>query len=294
MPIRALVLLSVFTVSTANLQAQGVQLRWKFRSQESLNYTVLQNMETVMVVGDNEVKQAMNQSMDMTWNIKSVAAGGDTVMDQVVSRIQMKMAGGPAGDVQFDTSNPQKSENPIINSMGEVFRKIVNQAFTIHMKPTGEIGEVQVPQELIEAIKNSAAGSSNALNEDTLKQMMKQSAVTLPAGPVKAGDTWNSRQSVQLPFGTMEIQSQMTLTEVDASGNAIINIKPEISVAPREGAPVKMSLNNSTGSGVVTFHVESGRVTRSQLLLDMEMKIEAGQQTFTQNIRQSTEMKLAQ
>lgn len=270
-------------------------LQWKFRSQENIRYNVVQNMKTSMKIGDNNVNQTMNQSMDMSWKILSVAASGDTVMNQVVDRIRMKSEGGPAGLLEFDTASEKKPDNPLIASMGETFQKIVNKPFTVTMKPDGQIDNVTVPPELIEAIRQSSAGNAAALNEDSLKQMMKQSAVTLPGGPVVPNNTWTSQQSIQLPFGNMQINSTMTFAGKDAMGNALINVVPKITVTPKEGAPVKMTLTNSDGRGQVTFNIIQGRVSKSRLDLTMSMKIEtANGQTFDQTIQQATEMTLVQ
>lgn len=284
------VLLFAAVVMPSQASAQEV-LRWKFQRDEQLKYNVQQNMETVMVIGENEIKQAMNQSMDMSWNILNVAANGNAVMHQVVKRAQMKMVGGPGGELSFDTANPVKSDNPIVSSMADVFGKIVNQNFTVSMSPNGDIDNVDIPAQLLEAIRTSAAGNTTALNEDTLKQMMKQSAVTLPGNPVSPGSEWSSQQSVQLPFGTMNIRSKMTLVRMEG-GNAIIDVVPEISVTPAEGAPVKMSLTSSSGQGQVTFNVATGRVTNSRLDLTMGMKIDSGQRVFNQTIKQTSALTL--
>ena len=125
--------------------------------------------------------------------------------------------------------------------------------------------------------------------------MMKQSAVTLPNSPVVQNDSWTSQQSIQLPFGTMSINSTMTYAGRDEMGNALINVVPQISVTPKEGAPVKMTLTNSEGRGQVTFNIVQGLVTKSRLDLTMAMKIEtANGQTFNQSIQQATAMTLVQ
>ena len=278
--------------SQADYASAQQDLRWKFRAQETIRYNVQQTMQTKMKIGDNDVNQSMDQTMEMSWHVLSSSAAGDTVMNQVVDRISMKMLGGPAGPVEFDTNNNVKSENPIINSMGEMFRQIVDQQFKVTMKPTGQITHVEVPAQLLEALRRSAAGNPGALDETSLQQMMKQSAVMLPGQPVALRNTWNSQQSVQLGFGTMNIRSQMTFVEVDATGNAIIRVVPEISVVPKPGAPIKMTLTSSTGEGEVAFNIAQGRVAQSTLDLDMAMTIESNGQSFQQNIKQVTTMKL--
>ena len=296
MSIRPIAFLStvLFVLPIQNVNGQE-SLRWKFRPQENVKYNVVQYMKTSMKIGDNEVNQTMNQSMDMSWQVLSVAAGGDTVMNQVVDRIRMKSEGGPAGLLEFDTASKTLPDNPLIASMGDTFQKIVNKPFTVTMRPDGQIDNVTVPAELLDTIRQSAAGNAAALNEDTLKQMMKQSAVTLPNSPVVQNDSWTSQQSIQLPFGTMSINSTMTYAGRDEMGNALINVVPQISVTPKEGAPVKMTLTNSEGRGQVTFNIVQGRVTKSRLDLTMAMKIEtANGQTFNQSIQQATAMTLVQ
>lgn len=270
-------------------------LQWKFRQNETLKYSVVQNMKTAMKIGGNNVNQNMNQAMDMSWQILGNSANGNTMMNQVVNRIRMKMDGGPAGAIEFDTQSTEKPSNPIIATMGETFQKIVNQPFQVTMQPTGKIENVTVPQQLIDAIKEGAAGNAAALNEETLKQMMKQSAVTLPRQAVGPNSTWTSKQSVQLPFGTMNIDSTMTFLQKDSVGNAIIDVVPKISVTPKAGAPVKMELKSADGRGQVTFNIAQGRVAQSRLDLTMSMKIEAANgQVFDQTITQTTAMTLVQ
>ncbi|MEZ6133022.1 MAG: DUF6263 family protein [Planctomycetaceae bacterium] len=288
---RASVILMILAVSVPSQTSAQDVLRWKFQRNEQLKYTAVQNMETLMKVGDNEIKQALNHTMDVAWKVLDVGANGSTVMHQVVTRAQIKIAGGPDGEVGFDTANPVESENLQVKAMGEAFGKIVNQNFTITMQPTGEIDSVEIPAGLREAINTSAAGNTAALNEDTLKQMMKQSAVTLPANAVSPGSKWTSTQSVPLPFGTINVKSTMTLVRTDGT-SAIIDVVPEISVTPKEGAPVKVSVTKSSGRGQVTFDVVKGHVTKSELVVSMDMEIDSGQRNFRQTVNQSTALTL--
>lgn len=296
MSIRIPAILSIIAAMALPIPQAHAQdfLRWKFRRGEEIKYNAQQNMETITASGANQTSRAMKQSMDMTWQVLDVAAGGDAVMNQIVKRIQVKMPGEDNTEVTLDTSNPKQTENPFLNSMGEVFGKIVNQSFKISMKPTGEVGNVEVPKALMEALQASAAGNAGALNEDTLKQMMKQSAVTLPTEKVGPNSTWTSTQSVQFPFGIMNIKSTMTFVKVDNEGNAIINILPEVSVTPSEGAPVKMTLTSSQGQGRVTFNISEGRVSRSQLDLQMALRVDTGQGVLEQIIKQQTALVLVE
>lgn len=289
----AILLLLIATIVSSEVHAQEV-LRWKFQRASQLKYIVLENMETVMDVGGNEIQQQMKMQMDILWNVLDVAAGGDAVMDQIVTRAQIRMASGPESEVAFDTSKPEKTENPFLNSMGDVFLKIIDQKFKITMMPTGEITSVDIPETMLAAIQASAAGNPAALNSETLKQMMKQSAVTMPANGVAPNGTWTSRQSVESPYATINITSVMKFVDKDADGNVAISISPGVVITPKEGAAVKMTLIDSKGQGMVTFNVPRGIVTKSELVMEMTMEIDSGQRVFQQKVTKTTSMKLVE
>lgn len=290
-PISLFALATIISFS-GNLTAQET-LQWRFRTGESLKYNVVQNMKTTMTVGGKDIPQSMNQAMEMSWNILQPDAPNMSKMEQVVNRIRMKME-GPGGAVEFDTQDGKKPENPVIATLGETLQKIVNQPFTVSMAPTGKITNVSVPKGLLEAMQAGAAGNAAAMNEETLQQMMKQSSVTFPTEAVGPNSKWNSSQSVEFAFGTMNINSTMTYAQKDSQGNAVINVQPEISVTPKASAPIKMQLKNSEGRGQITFDVARGRVLKSRLDLTLEMKVEAANgQVFDQKINQTTAMTLA-
>lgn len=287
----SVVLLALCAAPQAGL-AQD-ELRWKFQSGETLNYVVQQKMQTEMNVGGQKINTTMQQTMDMSWKVSSVAPSGDAAVAQTVDRVQMKMEGGPFGTLQFDTQSTEAPSNQIVKAMADVFRKIVGQEFRVTMKPTGQVQDVQVPPELLKSITSGAA-AANPLNEETLKQMMEQSSVMLPATRVQKGQTWESTQQVELPFGQMKVSSKMTFEGTDAStGIATIAMQPTVSVSPKEGAPIQVTLTKSDGTGKVLFDTARGRIVRSDLNLTLQMQISQQGQVIDQTIQQNTTMQLA-
>ena len=281
-------------VSSASVVSAQDQLAWKFTSGESLKYIVKQNMEMTMDVASKKQSIAMKQTMDMRWKIAEVdARTGDADMSQTIDRVQMTSQGGPFGSVEFDSTGDEIPETPLGKSMAEVFRKIIGQEFGVHMKTTGKIDEVTVPQSLIDALKKAGA-AGNALDEATLKQMMTQSAITLPEQKLNPGHAWESVQQVELPFGTMMVKSQLTYQGIDSkSGYAKIAMIPVISVTPKQGASVNLTLTKSEGVGLVLFDGVKGRIAKSDLELTMQMQVKSFGQVIDQTIQQTTSMTLA-
>ncbi len=287
----AVSLMSLLFLGTSASTAQE-SLAWKFESGESLKYTVQQNTQMEMDLNGQQQTMTMNQTMDMVWKIASVESNGDARMAQIVDRVQFKSEGGPFGAVQFDSSSNEVVDSPLVKSMAEVFKKIVGQEFGVTMQSTGKVQEVTVPPALLKALTD-AGPAANAMNEDTLKQMMTQSAVTLPSQGIKTGDSWESNQKVELPFGTMTIVSMLTY-EGTEGGLAKISMQPKIDVKPKEGAPITLTMKKSDGKGTVLFDVARGRIAKSDLDLTMEIQVKQFGTQIQQTLRQKTSMVLAE
>lgn len=270
------------------------RLAWKFSAGESLKYVVKQNMKMTMNVADKTQQIAMNQTMDMQWRIENVnAASGDVNMGQTVERVQMDSEGGPIGALKFDSSSTEIPDTPYGKAIADVFKKLIGQEFGVHMLSTGKIDQVTVPESLLAALKQSGS-TGNSLDENTLKQLMTQSAIMLPETPIKTGHMWDSMQQIEMPFGTMTVKSKLTFEGIDAStGQARIAMTPSISLTPKQGTEINLKLTKTEGKGSLLFDVARGRITRSDLELRMEIQTNSFGQVIDQTIEQKTSMTLA-
>ena len=292
MSFRLPVLLSILALVVANPALAQDQLRWKFRSGDSLRYTIVQDMDSSAEFGNEVVKSTFSQTIDMSWQVRALSADGATSLHQTFDRVRLKMVGGPAGTIEFDSASKEASDNPIIKALSDVFGNIVGQQFQVTIQPTGQIDNVIVPEKLKQAVRESAAGQSGALNEKMLNDMMKQSAVMLPFERVSRGSKWVTEQNVQMPFGTMTITSAMTWVQTDAAGNAVIDFVPSVKITPREGAAKTITLKSATGRGRVIFDIARGRVNKSHLDLTMQMTMDVNGQKIPQTIHNVTSMAL--
>ena len=283
--------LSVFFAVAMTASAQD-SLAWKFESGESLKYVVQQSTQMVMNADGKQNTMNMEQTMDMVWKVTSAAGNGGFKMSQSVERVQVKTEGGAFGVVQFDSNSKEPVTSPVVKSMAESFRKIVGQEFAVTMQPTGKVTEVVVPEDLLKALTDSVQ-NSNVINEDTLKQMMSQSPVTFPGQPLKKGESWESSQKVELPFGTMTVVSNLVY-EGTEDGVARISQSPRIEVLPREGAEITMTMKKSEGKGLVLFDVARGRITKSDLDLKLDLEVKRLNNAVQQSMRQKTSMVLAE
>jgi len=285
-----LAVLGICVLSTVSAHAQE-KLSWKFTAGESLKYVVTQSTDMQMSVAGQKQSLTMSQTMDMSWKISDVASNGDVTMNQAIERVQVSSDGGLIGGFKYDSSDSAPPESAIAKTMADVFSKIINENFAVTMKPTGQIASVDVPEPLVKAL--ASGGGTSVMNEETLKQIMTQSAVTLPEKPVKKGESWENTQNVDLQFGVMTISSVLTYTGNDPStGLAQITMKPTISIKSKEGQPQQVTLKKSEGGGKVAFDAVTGRIARSDMDLTMEISIRQFGQQVEQTVKQKTSMVL--
>ncbi len=296
MLIRCLTPLSIFIVlaGAASVASAQEQLSWRFTPGESLSYVVQQNVKITMDVAGKLQTIDMNQTMDMQWKIADVdSATGEVNMAQTVERMRMNSNGGPLGIIKYDSASGEVPSNPSGRALADVFKKLIGQKFGVHMKSTGQIDEVTIPESLVASLKQSGT-TGNALDEATLKQLMTQSAITLPENPIRQGHSWDSVQQVEMAFGTVNVKSRLTYLGIDpGTGHAKIGMVPDISITPKQGATVDLTLTSTKGTGELLFDAARGRIAKSDLDLTMQMRMKSFGQVIDQTIHQKTSMTLA-
>lgn len=279
------------TLSVVPAAAQD-SLQWKLVRGEKVNYLLTQEMDTTVETGGATSATNMVLSMQMSWDVQGVAANGDSTMNQVIDRVTMRMQGGPAGTVEFDTQNSSTTDSPQARAMAGMYSGIVNKEFLVTMKPTGKVESVQIPKEMALSIQQSTGSGRIGLTEDMLKQMMKQNAVTLPSGPVAPGQKWSTSQLVKLPAVTIEMAPEMTYHGRDKATNyAVVSIVPNITMKTPDGASLPGT--SSSGKGVMYFDVDRGRVVKMQLNMTTTTQSRQSEQSVVQTVNQKTTMTLA-
>ena len=286
--LQCLTLLAVLAVAIPVVSAQGI-LAWKLTAGESLNYTITQGTEMQLSVAGQRQSMKLNQVMSLAWNISDVTST-EASMDQVIKRIQLSSDGGIIGTFNFDSQDSAQADSAIARSISDVFGKVIDQSFKVTMKNNGTIAAVQVPDAILKTLP-----ATGVVNEQTLRQMMTQSAVTFPDTPVSTDDSWESNQKVDVQFGTMNIGSRLTFRGRDPeTGHAVIDVVPSLSITADEESPQQISLRSSEGTGRILFDTERGRVVRSDLDLTMEMRVAQFGREIEQTVRQKTRMELAE
>lgn len=286
----SLVLLTMTSVFAAVPVAAQEKLAWKFAPGTELKYVVNQNMNTEVTVAGQKSTQSVKQTMDMGWSVQDVVAGS-AIMGQTIERIQMDFSGSLIEPFKYDSADTNPPATSMARRIADSYANILNQQFQVTMKPTGEITDVKIPDPLMEALTSSGNG---VLTEDMVRQMMTQSAITLPTMPISRGYVWTNEQSVTLPYGKMTIKSRLSYAGTDSAGRAVIRMEPEITIQNSENSPQQVNLKSSTGKGNVYFDGARGVIVRSELDLTMEISVQLNGQAIDQKVTQKLAMTLAE
>lgn len=272
-------------------------LRYKFKEGETLPYVMEQKMDMTMNIAGKDVKVSTAQTIDLDWHVTAVDKDGKAKLKQTITRIRMVMEGIP-DKVTYDSKEGKDPEGPFGKMVVPVFKAMAGAEFTLTMDPQGRLSDVQVPQKVLEAMKNLPGGGAavaGLFSEDNLKQMVNQGGLQLPAGPVTQGMTWDQKVEAKMPFGTMKVDNQCAYQgEVMRDGKKLAEIimKPKLVLEPSDKAPAKIQLKEQEGKGAAYFDPEAGRLAETNLQQSMTMEISAGGQSITQKMVQSITMKL--
>ncbi|MFM7057019.1 MAG: hypothetical protein ACKO2P_08880 [Planctomycetota bacterium] len=268
------------------------KLAWKFNPGSQFKYDVTQTMVMEVTVAGNKTTQEIKQNMVMGWDVQKLGAAGDAVVGQTIERINMDFSGSLIEPFKYDSADKAPPTTSMGRRIADSYSRILNQQFQVSMKPTGEITNVKIPETLMSALTTSGNG---VLTESMVKQMMTQSAITLPPAAVAPRTQWTTRQSVDLPYGKMSITSVLTCRRIDSStGMAIIAVAPDIRIESGEDAAQQVTLNKSEGKGEVSFDFMNGRIAKSTLDLKMDMTVRLNEQQIEQTVSQNLSMVLSE
>jgi predicted secreted protein len=278
----------------ANRAAAEEGLRWKFTAGEKLDYVINQDMNMTMNTGpQGQMNMNMKQQMDMTWQVDKIDESGNATILQSIDRVRMKMTGPQT--IDYD-SQSEEAPAGLAAMIAPLFDAMTKGKFVITMTPQGEITDVVVPQEVIDALKASPGAQmmGEMATSDGFKQMISQGALVLPKEMPAVGYKWTSALEMKNPMaGQQKVETTYTYEgpkEVD--GKTYQVFKPSVKMSFGGQGPMQMTLKDQKSDGEILFDAEAGRLHSSKLNQDLTMSVNMGEQVFDQTIHQVVDVKV--
>jgi hypothetical protein len=266
-------------------------LRWKFRAGDTLRFSIEQKSNMSMRGMGAERKSTRSHTVEMSWKVLRVDAGGEAEITQKIDRIRMRAEMPPLMPFDFDSAAP-KAEQPGFEAETRQLRAQVGAEFTFKMKPTGEIADIRLSEQTLKALREALpqGGPEAEVSEQAIKETLLQSSPpSFPEGPLEPGKGWSSKPArMPLGFATLVMDRTFTYQGPDPRNPnlQLVGIDTTAKIEPMDGQDAKATIRNQEGKGSLTVDSQAGRVVSTRFGLKLDMAVTA----MGQSIEQSTEM----
>jgi hypothetical protein len=286
--------------ATAAQPARGSEtLRWKFKTGETLRYTMVQEMSQGMKAKGQEIKSSIKQTIDLHWSVKSINSDGVAELSQTIDRIRTKVeAPGPGSSFDYDSQGGKEPEAQNASPLIPLLKAQVGAEFEFKMNGRGELSEIKVPQKLLESLRQAGplADAGGMFSEEGLKNMISQSSLMLPEQPLEKGTSWTHQGKVPLPMlGTMMIDKTYTFDgpSLKEAGLDQVLLDTKVSLQPAADSNVAVKITAQKGTGEFAFDPQAGRVVSSRVNDKLQMSLSVMGQELEQSTDTLTTMVLA-
>jgi hypothetical protein len=282
----------------AATSAQAELLRWKFSPGEVLHYSMEQKTVTITKGTDRESKSTRSQTMDMSWKVNSVAAGGQAEVAQRVDRVRMRVEEPGFTPFVFDSNNSKDDVPEPFLAIAQQLRALSGTEFTFKIRPTGEIEDIRFSDQTLKALRDAAArgGPQGESSEQGLKDLLLQSSPpAFPEGQVEPGKAWSSKPSrIPSGIGTIVMNRSFTFQGPDPKTPRLLLIGLETKVALEPaGGGLTAEIRKQEGTGTMTFDSGAGHIVATRVNQKIEMVISVMGQKVDQNTETITSLNLA-
>ena len=253
-------------------QAQTT-LRWKFQPGEGLGYVSDQSTKIRISDGTKSYENALKQTIDMRWRVASVS-GDSAEIVQTFDRIRTSID-SPVAQISYDSRDGKAPEGQF-GALGQVMSALAGAEISFKISPLGEVSDVKLPEKMLESLKSmpGAAAAGSMLSEESIKKLITQSILTLPAEPLSPGQSWTKTTEVQAPqIGNMALKHKYTFQgPADQGGGSLERIGLEIQTEiSRHSAGSPLDVKEQTSSGTYLFDNRKGHLDQYELTQKMVM-----------------------
>jgi hypothetical protein len=271
----------------APLQDKAV-IEWKFAQGDAFRYE-LDQTDTTSVAGRDMTRKS---TMGMVMEVAEIDDKGVASLKVTYDRMKFSMT----GVMESDYDSERDKEEPE-DGFGKMFAALVGKSFTLKMNPHGEVvavkGYGKMMDDVFDKIGEDALpfpGMRDLFTDDFAKKMMGQSFPKLPAKAVAKGDSWEGKDTLDLPMmGKVALKVKSTLKELREK-EAVVEQDSTMEKAEGDdesGATVEVT--EATTKAKVTWDTSAGRLASSTWTTTLTAS--ANGQEFTSETR--GELKLA-
>jgi hypothetical protein len=261
---------SLLAITFAPL-AFAANLAWKFTPGDEQNYRLTQSSRLDDAAAENKQLASIEQSLDLTWKVLEVSEAGEAKISLAVTAFSL-VAKGPGGqDVHYDSESTEEAQG-YAAMLAPIGKRLADSPLVFKMNAQGEISDVQLPEELAEAVKSVPGGKKFAQDGglasfETLARL--GAPLNPPAGEVTAEQTWAAIRNMEVPVLGMT-KAEFTYKVASPISEEEITIEQHLLLA-LAGTEQVAKLDNQKSSGTIVWDAVKGRPETSTLNYEVEI-----------------------
>ena len=245
--------------------AGQVILRWGLQAREPVRYALTQREELTITSGGKTLGSKNEQRVELAVTLRDKDAEGNLQLNVLVERVQIN-----AGEYKLDSKAEPNPDDENAVETARLLKAVM--AAPMRVKPPPGLAEVLGEQEeSVLSVMFSPAG---------MRRLLAELGVGLPADPVQDGDRWSRKLTYPVPgLGNQTLDFVYAYRgPVSEPGQQLEQIEGQVkvSVEPAEGSKVKLEIKSQQGQVRLLFDNQSGRLHRSRLEQQAEMRITVG------------------
>jgi Family of unknown function (DUF6263) len=277
---RSLFVLIALLGVIAPVQAQETDnVQWKFEKGKTFYQEMTTDTKQEMDVMNMKINQTQKQTFYISWTPEQENPDKSWVIKQKIEGVKMDInIGGNA--IQYDSTKPADA-----NPLSDFFKALVGAEFKLTISPDMKVTKIEGREDFIKKLQQANPQMEpllkQILSDDALKQMSDPAFGVVPGKPVKKGDTWERKSTLNMgPIGTYDTTYKYTDEGRDEKDKNLVKIKVDTTlkyVPPSPGAapglPFRIAsakLETKEATGTILFDTAKHRVASSNLSLKLD------------------------
>ncbi|HMO12848.1 MAG TPA: DUF6263 family protein [Pirellulaceae bacterium] len=263
------VIFAVCLALTSATFAQSNILRWNL--QEGQVFKIETTIKQQQKIPSFGMEMEITQGVFTEWVVKSVNDDKYTI-GQKIKRMTMNMD-SPMMQMEIDTDD--KEAGGELAQVGEMLGALIDEEIEFEMDSLGVVGDVKVPESLVERLSGGAMMGMGGLGPEMFEQFAKQSTLVFPKESVSETSEWKYSSTVKT-MGTMKFDTTYKyLGEDKVDGVALqkIGVTADITMEDGEipGVGGSIDIESSESTGNVWFDNSKGYLVKSEVNQKMDM-----------------------
>ena len=253
-------------ISTITFAQKSVLIRYKPKVGSVLMNNMDANMNITIKAGDQNIETKMKMGFEMSYHIKSRKKDINSV-DMVFDKITMEIS-NPMMTGSYNSDNKEETD-PFALKIAESFKGVLDKPVPMKINTQGGFAEPMDVEKIFPQIPASKA------NE--LKEQMSNQFIQFPDNKVKVGETWTMSATMN-QVGVLEYTYTLVGIEKER-----LQLSVNGKMLESESEKVKMLTANISGD--VTLDRKTGETLKSNVAMDMDMKMEVQGNTMDMNMK---------